>query len=106
MEIKNNFDELEGQEVYCRRPYDVRSVSWERHLSVMSSDLQGDIQSYVARDESVTEAYKAFKKMDIGDIVGIEGKFSKQRQVRFLFMQQRSHFFPRVCRSFRRSSMD
>ena len=36
-------------------------------------DLQGNIQSYVARDNIGEEAYKAFKKMDIGDIVGIKG---------------------------------
>ena len=36
-------------------------------------DLQGNIQSYVARDEIGEEAYKEFKKMDIGDIIGIRG---------------------------------
>ena len=33
-------------------------------------DLSGNIQSYVARDSIGEEAYKDFKKMDIGDIVG------------------------------------
>ena len=37
-------------------------------------DLQGNIQSYVARDCVGEEAYKDFKKMDIGDIVGIKGE--------------------------------
>ena len=36
-------------------------------------DLKGNIQSYVARDCIGEEEYKAFKKMDIGDIVGIKG---------------------------------
>ncbi len=36
-------------------------------------DLKGNIQSYVARDSVGEEAYKDFKKMDIGDIVGIKG---------------------------------
>ena len=36
-------------------------------------DLEGTIQSYVARDNIGEEEYKAFKKMDIGDIVGIQG---------------------------------
>ena len=34
-------------------------------------DLQGGIQAYVARDEIGVESYQDFKKMDIGDIVGI-----------------------------------
>ena len=37
-------------------------------------DLEGTIQSYVARDCVGEEEYKAFKKMDIGDIVGIKGE--------------------------------
>ena len=37
-------------------------------------DLQGGIQAYVARDEIGVESYQDFKKMDIGDIVGIKGK--------------------------------
>ena len=37
-------------------------------------DLRGQIQSYVARDSLGEEAYKEFKKMDVGDIVGIKGE--------------------------------
>ena len=37
-------------------------------------DLSGNIQSYVARDNIGEESYKDFKKMDIGDIVGIKGE--------------------------------
>ena len=36
-------------------------------------DKEGQIQCYVARDDLGEDAYKAFKKMDIGDIVGIKG---------------------------------
>ena len=36
-------------------------------------DLEGRIQAYVARDEIGVEEYKDFKKMDIGDIIGIKG---------------------------------
>ena len=36
-------------------------------------DLKGDIQCYVARDDLGEEAYKEFKRMDIGDIVGVKG---------------------------------
>ena len=37
-------------------------------------DLQGNIQSYVARDSIGEEAYKEFKKMDVGDVIGITGE--------------------------------
>ena len=36
-------------------------------------DLKGEVQAYVARDNVGEEPYAEFKKMDIGDIVGIEG---------------------------------
>jgi lysyl-tRNA synthetase class 2 len=37
-------------------------------------DNKGDIQLYVRRDELGDEAYAAFKKLDIGDIVGVNGE--------------------------------
>lgn len=42
-------------------------------------DLKGNIQSYVARDSVGEDSYKAFKKMDIGDIVGIKGEVFKTK---------------------------
>jgi lysyl-tRNA synthetase class 2 len=42
-------------------------------------DLKGSIQSYVARDSVGEEPYAAFKKMDVGDIVGIEGSVFKTK---------------------------
>ena len=42
-------------------------------------DLQGGIQAYVARDEIGVESYQDFKKMDIGDIVGLEGEVFKTK---------------------------
>ena len=42
-------------------------------------DLQGNIQSYVARDSIGVESYQDFKKMDIGDIVGITGEVFKTK---------------------------
>ena len=36
-------------------------------------DLKGSIQIYVARDNIGEEEYKGFKKMDIGDIIGVKG---------------------------------
>ena len=78
MEIKNNFDELEGQEVtVAGRMMQKRVMGKASFCNVR--DLQGDIQSYVARDELGTEAYQAFKKFDIGDIIGIKGKVFKTK---------------------------
>ena len=37
-------------------------------------DLQGNIQSYVARDSVGEENYKEFKKLDVGDVIGITGE--------------------------------
>ena len=42
-------------------------------------DLTGNIQSYVARDSLGEEEYKAFKKLDIGDLVGIKGEVFKTK---------------------------
>ena len=42
-------------------------------------DRSGDIQSYIARDSIGEEEYKDFKKLDIGDIVGIEGEVFKTK---------------------------
>ena len=37
-------------------------------------DDKGDIQLYVRRDELGEEAYAAFKKLDVGDIIGVRGE--------------------------------
>ena len=72
MEIKDNFDEMEGKDVsIAGRIMSKRVMGKASFCNVQ--DLQGNIQSYVARDNVGEEAYKDFKKMDIGDIVGIKG---------------------------------
>ena len=45
-------------------------------------DLQGTIQSYVARDSVGEEAYKDFKKLDVGDIIGIRGEVFRNKNRR------------------------
>src|SRR5699024_12001947 len=42
-------------------------------------DLKGNIQSYVARDSIGEENYKEFKKLDVGDVIGIEGEVFKTK---------------------------
>ncbi|MDE6961964.1 MAG: lysine--tRNA ligase [Lachnospiraceae bacterium] len=72
-EIKENYDALEGQVVrVAGRGMQKRGMGKASFCNVQ--DLEGNIQSYVARDSIGEEPYKDFKKFDIGDLVGIEGE--------------------------------
>ncbi len=72
-DIKDNFDELEGQIVsLAGRMMSKRVMGKASFCNIQ--DLSGNIQSYVARDSIGEDEYKAFKKMDIGDIVGLKGE--------------------------------
>lgn len=73
MEIKDNFDEMEGKTVTIAGRMMSKRVMGKASFCGIQ-DLQGNIQSYVARDSVGEESYKDFKKMDIGDIVGITGE--------------------------------
>ena len=88
MEIKNAFDEFEGKEVsLAGRMMSKRVMGKASFCSIQ--DLQGSIQAYVARDNLGEESYKDFKKLDIGDIIGIKGEVFKTKTERFLSMPQR-----------------
>ena len=76
--VKENFEELEGKTVrIAGRMMSKRIMGKASFCNV--KDLKGNIQSYVARDSLGEEEYKAFKKLDIGDIIGIEGSVFKTR---------------------------
>ena len=76
--IKDNFEELEGQEVtVAGRMMNKRIMGKASFCNIQ--DLKGNIQSYVARDEIGVENYQGFKKMDIGDIIGIKGTVFKTK---------------------------
>lgn len=77
-EIKDNFENLEGKTVSVAGRMMSKRVMGKASFCNLQ-DLQGNIQSYVARDCIGEEAYKAFKKMDIGDIIGIEGEVFKTK---------------------------
>ena len=71
-EIKENYEVWEGKEVsIAGRLMSKRVMGKASFCNVQ--DLKGNIQSYVARDSIGEESYKEFKKLDIGDIVGIRG---------------------------------
>ena len=75
-DIKDNFDELEGKSVsIAGRMMSKRVMGKASFCNIQ--DLKGNIQAYVARDNVGEEEYKLFKKMDIGDIVGIKGDVFK-----------------------------
>ena len=78
LEIKDGFGSLEGQSVsIAGRVMSKRVMGKASFCNVQ--DIQGNIQSYVARDSIGEEAYADFKKYDVGDIVGIRGEVFKTK---------------------------
>ena len=77
-EIKAGFDALEGKDVsVAGRMMSKRIMGKASFCNVQ--DRNGLVQCYVARDEIGEEAYADFKKMDIGDIVGVKGYVFKTK---------------------------
>ena len=72
MEIKDNYDTLEGKEVSVAGRMMFKRVMGKASFCNVQ-DLQGNIQAYVARDDIGEDSYKDFKKYDVGDILGIKG---------------------------------
>ena len=71
-EIRDHYDELEGKEVsIAGRMMSKRVMGKASFCNIQ--DLAGSIQCYVARDNVGEDAYKDFKKYDVGDILGIRG---------------------------------
>ena len=77
-EVKDHFEELEGKSVVLAGRIMSKRIMGKASFCNIQ-DLQGNIQSYVARDSIGEEEYKAFKKMDIGDIVGLAGEVFKTK---------------------------
>lgn len=78
MEVKNNFEELEGKEVTLAGRIMSKRVMGKASFCNIA-DVQGNIQSYVARDSIGEEDYAEFKKFDLGDIVGLAGTVFKTK---------------------------
>ena len=72
-DIKDQFEELEGKDVTIAGRMMSKRVMGKASFCHVQ-DLKGMIQSYVARDSIGEDAYKAFKKLDVGDIIGIKGQ--------------------------------
>ena len=78
MQIKDHYEELEGQEVTVAGRMMFKRVMGKASFCNIQ-DLQGKIQAYVARDEIGQDSYKDFKKYDAGDIIGIKGTVFKTK---------------------------
>lgn len=72
-DIREHFEELEGKTVSVAGRMMSKRVMGKASFCHVQ-DLRGQIQSYVAGDSLGEEAYKDFKKLDVGDIVGIQGE--------------------------------
>ena len=77
-DVKDNYEEMEGKHVkLAGRVMQKRVMGKASFCNIL--DQSGNIQSYVARDSIGEEEYKDFKKLDIGDIVGLEGEVFKTK---------------------------
>ena len=77
-EIKNRFEEMEGKNVRIAGRIMSKRIMGKASFCNLQ-DLEGNLQCYVARDSLGEEEYKAFKKMDIGDLAGVEGTVFKTK---------------------------
>ena len=78
IEIKDHYDELEGQTVTVAGRMMFKRVMGKASFCNLR-DLQGDIQAYVARDSIGEDSYKDFKKYDVGDLLAITGEVFKTK---------------------------
>ena len=72
MDVKDNYGQWEGKEAAIAGRMMFKRVMGKASFCNIQ-DLKGNIQVYVARDSVGEEPYKDFKKMDIGDVVGVRG---------------------------------
>ncbi len=71
-DIKDHYAEYDGKEIsIAGRIMSKRVMGKASFCNVQ--DLKGNIQCYVCRDDLGEDSYKDFKRMDIGDIVGVKG---------------------------------
>jgi lysyl-tRNA synthetase class 2 len=77
-EIRRGFEELEGKEVSLAGRMMSKRVMGKASFCHIQ-DRDGTMQCYVTRDDLGEEEYKAFKKLDIGDIIGVKGTVFKTK---------------------------
>ena len=79
IDIIDNFDEMEGKEVSIAGRLMSKRVMGKASFFDLR-DRDGRIQLYVTRDDMGEEVYKKFKKLDIGDLVGVTGEVFKTQK--------------------------
>ena len=72
-DVTGGFDELEGKNVSVAGRIMSKNIMGKASFCRVQ-DISGTVQAYVARDTLGDESYAAFKKLDVGDIVGVEGE--------------------------------
>ena len=77
-EIRAQFDDLENKEVTLAGRMMAKRVMGKASFAHVQ-DLSGKMQLYIARDSLGEEPYAGFKKMDIGDIIGVKGSVFKTK---------------------------
>ncbi|MBE6620246.1 MAG: lysine--tRNA ligase [Ruminococcaceae bacterium] len=77
-DVKANFEALEGQTVSVAGRLMTKRVMGKASFCHVQ-DLSGTMQLYVARDSIGEESYAGFKKLDIGDIIGVKGTVFKTK---------------------------
>ncbi|ADL06955.1 lysine--tRNA ligase [Thermosediminibacter oceani] len=88
LEIKENFEKLEGSETSIAG----RIMAIRGHGKAAFFDIQdekGRLQIYIKKDHVGDEVYEIFKKLDIGDIIGVEGKIFKTQKGEISVMADR-----------------
>ena len=71
-DIKENYEQLEGKTVSLGGRIIARRIMGKASF-VGLRDGEGDIQLYVSKNDVGDEDYAAFKKWDIGDVIGVSG---------------------------------
>ncbi len=72
-DIHDNFDELEGKQVSIAGRLMSKRVMGKASFFDLR-DRRGKVQLYVTRDDMGEDTYKNFKRLDIGDLVGVTGE--------------------------------
>ena len=78
VEVKENYEELEGKQVSIAGRMMSKRVIGKATFSNFK-DIKGNNHYYVASDSIGEENYKEFKKLDVGDVIGIEGEVFKTK---------------------------
>ena len=77
-QIIADFDAYEGKDVALAGRMITRRIMGKASFAHLL-DTAGEIQFYIRRDDVGEETYAAFKEMDIGDVIAIEGKVFKTK---------------------------